>query len=136
MCTVVIDFEEGESDRSSYVDMWMAAVAVNVMCVGKGQAGTAYGLGKSPFPSILMNDMLMLRRSGQDVEAFPRSFIVTILVHIFVSRLRSCLFRCNITCRFLDCCWEMFSLSGVLKDWSTYGPQGIRAVAYSKQPNW
>lgn len=45
-CTATIDFEEGDTDKASWYEMWMAAVAVNEMCVKKGKAGAAFDLGK------------------------------------------------------------------------------------------
>lgn len=45
-CTAIIDFAGGDTDESSWIEMWAAAVAVNEMCVTKGKAGAAYGLGQ------------------------------------------------------------------------------------------
>lgn len=55
-CTATIDFEEGDTDKSSWYEMWMAAVAVNEMCVTKGKAGAAFGLGKSILSTLSKND--------------------------------------------------------------------------------
>ena len=46
-CTATVDFETGDTDRSSDFEMWAAAVAVNTICVANGKAGAAFGLGES-----------------------------------------------------------------------------------------
>ena len=46
-CTAIVDFEKGDTDRSSYYEMWAAGVAVNTICVANGKAGAAFGLGES-----------------------------------------------------------------------------------------
>lgn len=55
-CIATIDFEEGDTDKGSWYEMWMAAVAVNEMCVTKGKAGAALGLGKSILSTLSKND--------------------------------------------------------------------------------
>lgn len=45
-CTAIVDFAEGDTDNSSWFEMWAAAVAVDEMCVTKGKAGAAHGLGE------------------------------------------------------------------------------------------
>ena len=46
-CTATVDFEKGDSDRSSYFEIWAAAVAVNTICVANSKAGAALSLGES-----------------------------------------------------------------------------------------
>ena len=75
-CSAVIDAEDGEADKSSWHEMWMAAVAVNVICVQNGKAGTAHKLGEPWFHQSMFDDMLRLRRAGQDVNAFAAFVVV------------------------------------------------------------
>ena len=46
LCTVIIDLEDQEDDSCSWADLWAGAVAVEKICVQKGKAGMAFGLGK------------------------------------------------------------------------------------------
>lgn len=46
LCTAVIDLEEGEADISSWHEMWMAAEAVNEICIQNDKAGTAHKIGQ------------------------------------------------------------------------------------------
>ena len=46
-CTATVDFEKGDTDRSSFYELWAAAVAVNTICVANGKAGAAFRLGES-----------------------------------------------------------------------------------------
>lgn len=46
-CTSVVDLVDGDTDNSSWFEMWAAAVAVDEICVKHGKAGAAFGLGKS-----------------------------------------------------------------------------------------
>ena len=46
-CTATVDFEKGDTDRSSHFELWAAAVAVDAICVARGKAGAAFGLGES-----------------------------------------------------------------------------------------
>ena len=75
-CSAVIDAEEGEADYSSWHEMWMAAVAVNDICVQNGKAGTAHKLGEPWFHQSMFDDMLRLRRAGPDVDAFAACVVV------------------------------------------------------------
>ena len=75
-CSAVVDLEEGEADTSSWYAMWMAAVAVNEICVQNGRAGTAHMLGELWFHQSMLNDMLRLRRARQDVDAFVAFVVV------------------------------------------------------------
>ena len=75
-CSAVIDLEEGEAGKSSWHEMWMAAVAVNEICVQNGRAGTAHTLGEPWFHQSMFDDMLRLRRAGQDVDAFAAFVVV------------------------------------------------------------
>ena len=45
-CTSAVDLVEGDTDNSSWNEMWAAAVAVEEICVKKGKAGAAFGLGE------------------------------------------------------------------------------------------
>lgn len=46
-CTALLTLDDHEDDKCSYWDIWAAAVAVDRLCVKKGMAGEAHGLGKS-----------------------------------------------------------------------------------------
>ena len=76
MCTAVIDFEDGEAEKSSWIEMWRATVAVNDICVQNGKAGTAHDLGEPSFHQSMFDHMLRLRRARQDVDAFAASMVV------------------------------------------------------------
>lgn len=76
MCTVVIDFEDGEIDKSSWLEMWRATVPVTKICVRKGKAGTAFDLGEPLFHQSMFDDMLRLPRSRQNVDAFAAFMLV------------------------------------------------------------
>ena len=75
-CSAIIDVEDGEADKSSWHEMWMAAVAVNEICVQNGWAGTAHELGEPSFHQSLFDDVLRLRRARQDVDAFVAFIVV------------------------------------------------------------
>ena len=75
-CSAVIDVEDGEADKSSWHEMWMAAVAVNEICVQNGQAGTAHRLGKPWFHQSWFDDALRLCRARQDFDAFVAFLVV------------------------------------------------------------
>ena len=53
-CTATVDFEKGNTDRSSHFEMWAAAVAVNTICVADGKVGAAFGLGESVLSHVSM----------------------------------------------------------------------------------
>ena len=78
LCSAVIDSEDGEADKSSWHEMWMAAVAVNEICVQNGEAGTAHRLGEPSFDQLMFDDMLRLRRARQNVDAFAAFIAVGI----------------------------------------------------------
>ena len=56
-CTATVDFEKGDTDRSSFYELWTAAVAVNTICVANGKAGAAFRLGES-----ILSDVSRKRR--------------------------------------------------------------------------
>ena len=45
-CVVTIDISSGPAEQGRWFDMWQAAVATDVLCVGTGQAGRSYHLGE------------------------------------------------------------------------------------------
>ena len=47
MCQAIVDLRGNQRERSSWFDVWAAAVAVERMCVRKGVAGIAYTSSKS-----------------------------------------------------------------------------------------
>lgn len=46
-CTAIFEFVTGDTDRSTWYEMWAAVVAINKLCVKKGKAGAAFSLGES-----------------------------------------------------------------------------------------
>ena len=50
-CTLTVDLEGQESDVASWLDVWAAAAAINVMCIKKGLAGGSSMEGRIFFSS-------------------------------------------------------------------------------------
>ena len=69
---MTVDFVEGGTDKTSWLIIWEAAVAVNKMCVKSGKAGISFGLGES-FCSSDLDGMLRSDRAEQDHDGFTRS---------------------------------------------------------------